>query len=236
MIPTSKIAQRGIWCLETVWFDTASTASVKPMLELINALYGTPYVHRNAVSREEFFYFLDAWLSSDKHGGGLRERYPILILAYHGNQGTICLKDDNTVDLDDDESWDESVVSLDEIQEVIDGRGNNRIIHFSSCSTLNVRHDDINQFIDTTGVSAISGYTKEVEWTHSLVLDLLFLEAIQEWKNVKLTPGLMSDAYYNFRRTAEELDELPDEEGWLPTVEMIERLGFNLRVRSVPAG
>ena len=204
------------------------------MLELVNALYGTPYVHRNAVSREEFFYFLKAWSMSGKD----REKYPILILSYHGSQGTISLKDDDTIDWDNQDTWrkSDSVVTLHQIQDALAEQCNNRIIHFSSCSSLDVGHDDINEFVDTTGVSAISGYTKEVPWTQALTLDLLYLEEIQKAKHKNLTPVRMSEVNDDFRWTADDIDiNMPDEEGYLPTAEMVKRLGFNMRVRSVPA-
>ena len=227
-------AQRGIWCMETVWFNSESNASVRPMLELIGALYGTPYVHRNAVSKEEFLYFLDAWSKSGKGD----EKYPILVLSYHGTQGTISLKDDDTIDWDDEDSWaaSDSIVALNEIRDVLTDKCRNRVIHFSSCSSLDVGHDDINQFIDTTGASAVSGYTKVVPWVQALALDLLYLEAVQTAKHVHLTPVRMSEVNEEFKWTSEDIrNSLPEDHGYLPTAEMVKRLGFNMRVRTVPA-
>ena len=232
-----KAEQRGIWCLETVWFEPESNASMRPMLELVNALYGTPYVHRNAVSREEFLYFLEAWAQAGRDKED-EEKYPVLVLSYHGLQGTISLKEDPDIDWADEDSWagSDSLVTLDEIRDALAGRCRDRIVHFSSCSSLDVAHADINDFLDTTGVSAVSGYTKDVPWTQALALDLLYLEAIQKANFFKLTPVRMSEVYDQFRWTSEDLSSLPENDGYLPTAEMVKRLGFNMRVRNVPAG
>ena len=233
-MPGGKSEKRGIWCLETVWFDSESNASIRPMLELVNALYGTPYVHRNAVSKDEFFYFLEAWANSGRH----REKYPILILSYHGTQGTISLKDDPNIDWSNEDTWaaSDSVVTLEEIRKRLAERCHNRIIHFSSCSSLDVRHDDIDDFLDETKASAISGYTKNVYWQQAFALDWLYLVEIQVASRGDLTPSLMSEV-------DDELDmalatiktDYDDSEGYLPTTEMRRGLGFNMRFRAVPA-
>lgn len=230
----SRNSKRGIWCLETVWFDSASNASMRPMLELVNALYSTPFVHRNAVSRDEFFYFLDAWVNA---GRGTDKEYPILLLSYHGAQGTIYLKDDPDIDWSDEESWrdSDSVVTLDEIRERLAGECRDRIVHFSSCSSLDVRHDDIEDFLDQTEASAVSGYTKDVPWTQALALDLLYLEEIQTANHIKLTPKRMSEVDEQFDWTSDDVKDLADDEGTLPTTEMRKALGFNMRFLAVPA-
>lgn len=230
-----RSAKRGIWCLETVWFDSESNASMRPMLELVNSLYGTPFVHRNAVTRDEFFYFLDAWVNV---GRGSEREYPILILSYHGSQGTICLKDDPTIDWSDDESLgvSDSVVTLDEIQQRLAGQCRDRVIHFSSCSSLDVRHDNIEDFLDQTEASAISGYTKEVPWTQALALDLLYLEEIQTANFVKLTPKRMSEVNEEFDWTSGDIkDHFDHSAGYLPSSDMRKALGFNMRFLAIPA-
>ena len=46
----------------------------------------------------------------------------------------------------------------------------------------------------------------------------------------------MSEAYDSFRWTDEDIDmSISDEDGYLPTAEMVKRMGFSLRVRNVPA-
>ena len=229
--------KRGIWCMETVWFRSESNQSLRPMLDLMHASYATPVVYRNAVSKDEFFYFLDAWatLGKGKRKANSDEEYPVLVLSYHGAQGTISLKDDTSIELDDADTWDNSVVSLTEIQEELAGRCTDRIIHFSSCSSLDVRHDEIDDFLNVTNASAISGYSKIVPWVQAFALDLLYLDAVQNANRVKLSPSRMSEVNEDFRWGCEDIDGLAEGDGRLPTEAMVRRLGFNMRVRTVPA-
>ena len=70
----------------------------------------------------------------------------------------------------------------------------------------------------------------------ALTLDLLYLEAIQTAKHVNLTPVRLSEINEQFRWTAADIrDSMAANQGYLPTDDMAKGLGFNMRVRSVPA-
>ena len=232
MANRNKARKRGIWCLETVWFDSTSNVSIRPMLELLNSLYGTPFVHRNAVTREEFLFFLDAWADA----GNKEEQFPILILSYHGHQGTLCLKDAETVDWDDPDGWDESIVTLEEISERLEGRCTDRVVHFSSCSGLDVTHNDISNFVNVTNASAVSGYAKNVDWVQAMAFELLYLKEIQDAPHVRLTPKIMWEINETLQVETQAIEEFLDGDlGILPLAEMARGLGFNLRARAEPA-
>ena len=229
MADKNKARKRGIWCLETVWFDSTSNLSVRPVLELMNSLYGTPFVHRNAVTKDEFLQFLNAWMDA----GSKDEQFPILMLSYHGRQGTVSLREDDGIDWDDPDSWTDSIVTLSEISERLEGRCKDRIIHFSSCSSLNVRHNDIGNFVNATGASAVSGYTKDVGWVDAMAFELIYLTEIQEAPFVKLTPTIMWNIDEALRLETQQF--LDDDEALLPVDEMARGLGFNMRVLAQPA-
>ena len=130
----------------------------------------------------------------------------------------------------------DSVVTLDDIQQRLAGQCRDRVIHFSSCSSLDVRHDDVEDFLDQTEASAISGYTKDVPWMQSLALDLLYLEEIQTANFVKLTPARMSEVDEQLDWTSDDIKEHFDESvGYLPSSDMRKALGFNMRFLAVPA-
>ena len=102
---------RGIYCLETIWFDPADQTSLRPMMDWMHVRHGTPYVHRSAVTKPEFFRHLEAWKECDTDD----ERYSILLLAYHGDIEQILLNEDEKYD-DDTGLWlqdEDSIVTLD---------------------------------------------------------------------------------------------------------------------------
>ena len=125
---------------------------------------------------------------------------------------------------------------VEEMRSRLAQRCQNRIIHFSSCASLDVAHDEVNDFLDETGASAISGYRKVVPWTEALALDWLYLVEIQTANFVKLTPKLMKEVDDDFDWTSAAIKANFDENvGYLPTSEMRKGLGFNMRFKSVPA-
>lgn len=50
---------RGIFAIEGEWFtDLRGGVSFKPLLDIIKVLHNSPYVHRDAATRQELFYYL----------------------------------------------------------------------------------------------------------------------------------------------------------------------------------
>ena len=149
-----------IYCIEGDWgFDPGSSASVRLFLELIASIdeHGG-MVHRTAVTRGEFTHHLERWLKLSASD------YPLLYLGTHGTEATISLGVDD--------------ISLDELADLLGDRAAGRIIHFGSCSVLNLPENDLKTFCSSTGVAAITGYSESVDWLPSAACDMLLLPAI----------------------------------------------------------
>ncbi len=54
------------------------------------------------------------------------------------------------------------------------------MIHFASCSTMNVRESELSVFLERTGVEAVSGYTTDVDWVASMAFELMYLGCVLE--------------------------------------------------------
>ncbi len=204
--------RRGIYCIETVWFDATSNMSMRPALDYLHARFNTPYIHRNAVTRDEFLAHLDIWSLLPTEGD---VQYPILLLSYHGQTEGIAL-----CELEYDEEGKlvyptDCIVSLPEVADAV-GNCDNKVLHFSSCSTVDVGNDVVEEFLDETNASSVSGYREEVDWGDSLAFDMLFLAKVQEAPYVKLRPKIMKQVSDNLKEP--------------PYSELRENLGFSLRV------
>ena len=217
---------RGIFCIETVWFGRDDKTSMRPMLQWLHDVYDMPFIHRDAVSRDELFLYLNMW--GDMKAGAANDgekQYPILILSYHGDNGGIWV----TGDPEEDTGYEEesSFVELDEIEGSLEGRCKNKVIHFASCSTINVSNAAIGEFLEKTQASAVSGYAEDVDWTWSMAFDLLYLQEIQDATHMYLTPKLMKGVS----------DRLKDDmwENPYPYDAVRKRLGFDVRERTRPA-
>ena len=156
----------GIFCLEADWWsDFNRTSTVQPVLDLLAQGVRTdvPHVHRDVATREELALYLGRWAQRGN------AQYGILYLAFHGEPGCLRLGDLRRK---------ESVVTLDELAEMMGDGLTDRLIHFGSCETLRVDRRLIRRFLNRTGVVAASGFRTPVDWLDSAVFEVLLFEVM----------------------------------------------------------
>lgn len=182
-----------ILCLETEWGINNSNrlsdnASVRTMLRFIELLspkkVGVSY--RTVATVEELRYYLSQMSKS------MNEEFEIIYLAFHGTKGKILLheaKDKNTVD---------DYVSLEEIAEICDGeRLKGKHVIFGSCETMSAAESRILAFKQKTGAESVTGYTKEIEFISSSLLDAALINEILTRKPKKNTIEQNMRRYYD---------------------------------------
>ena len=181
----TKGKRRGVYCIETVWFGTKDQTSVRPMLQLLNSSFlRVPFVHRTAQTKNEFKINLKKWLQ-------LRpSEFPILYLSYHGKKGRIEFPDENG-----------SEMTFNSVGRSLAGKCKFRVVHFASCSTLNLSGDAAQQFLRSTKASAVSGYRKDIDWMESMALDLLLLESLQFGGKKLITSDVAKSCRGNLMRS-----------------------------------
>ena len=59
------------------------------------------------------------------------------------------------------------------------------VIHFGTCATIDVAKRRILNFIVATEVSMVVGYKNDVDWMDSAALDLLLLDWLQSYKDMR---------------------------------------------------
>ena len=98
------------------------------------------------------------------------KNFKILYLAFHGSkEGGLHIGDQRKVNKD---------TPLETLSEILGENLNGRIIHFGSCGTLAVDRRRIQKFLRKTGLLAVTGYKKEVDWMYSASFEVLLLDAI----------------------------------------------------------
>ncbi|MDE0050465.1 MAG: hypothetical protein OXO52_11805 [Rhodospirillales bacterium] len=162
-----------------------------------------PFIHRTALTMEEFAFQLDRWIELET------PEYPILYLGYHGEAGNISLAEGYDGILNQ--------VTFEAMTSQLAKRCLNRVVHFASCSTLDLETPVANNFLVQTAASAVSGYTEEVDWIQSLAFDLMYLERMQYGGMYNLTPNVMNGCR----------DALMHES---PYISLRRHLGFRLHV------
>ena len=158
---------KGIFCIEGDWWGIRDTTTVEPMLQLLQRIHNNKlkYIRRDAATSEELDFYLNKWAQE------AQKDYAILYLGFHGDPGSIKFGDKRKTG---------SNVTLDWIEERLEGKDmTERLIHFGSCSTLDVNGNRLNSFIRRTGVDAVTGYRIDVEWTESAAFETILLDMMQ---------------------------------------------------------
>lgn len=156
--------QRGIFAIEGEWLsDLRGGVSFRPLLELMRCLNKSPFVHRDAATREELFYYLKKW-SQRRYA-----RYPILYLGYHGEAESIIIGDGRESDCR---------VTLTELMDSLAGCCDKRIVYIGSCSTMQIDERRLQSFLRCTGALAICGYRYPVDMLRSAAFELLLFNVL----------------------------------------------------------
>ena len=159
-----KRRQRGIFALEGEWHsDLRSCPSFRPILELISKVSRCPFVHRDAATREELYYYLDKWTQKRY------ERFAILYLGFHGKRESILIGDGGSRSC---------AICLNELADNLAGRCANRIIYIGSCQTMSSDSRKLNSFLRKTGALALCGYREEVDMLRSAAFELLLFDVL----------------------------------------------------------
>jgi hypothetical protein len=150
--------------------------SVQPILELASKKNYIKSVLLTCNTIEELEYNLKIV----PHRNG----YGILYLAFHGFPGGIILA--------------ESKAKLETISDFMGKRFSNWIVYFGSCATLRIEQRRVFDFMENTKVLMTIGYKKRANWMEGSALDLLLLDCLQSYKD-------MRKFWDRFRRTYKTL-------------------------------
>ena len=153
---------KGIFCLEGLWEnDLKKPSSVLPLLLFLKQNAEIPYIYRDCATPEELDFYLKKFTLSKY------KDYPILYLAFHGEQERLTLPG-------------KSDYSLEKLGEKLKDQCKGKIIFLGSCSVLDVHKSKIKQLLKDTGALAILGYKNDVNWLRSSAFEMLILSELQE--------------------------------------------------------
>ncbi len=151
-------------CLESFWtYAVENRLSMAPVLELLGKKNGTRSVLLTCNTMDELKFNLDIV----RHMPG----YRILILGFHGYPGGIYLPD--------------LEITIESLATFMGKGFRDWVIFFDSCRTINVDRDRITDFISATGAKMVIGYKREVEWLEGAAIDLLILNWLQFYKDMR---------------------------------------------------
>lgn len=151
------MAGNGVFCVEGEWDpDLRKRRSVLPVLDLLERLGEIKAIHRDVSSNAEAEGYLRKWAQRRY------DDYPMLYLATHGDKGKLL--------------WGKrgESMTLANIADVLGDSASGCWIYLGSCLTL-FNEPEINDFVAQTGVEAVLGYRKSVDWIESAAFDVILL-------------------------------------------------------------
>ena len=170
----------GVFSFEGDWEpdDLTYKASVRPILAILEQVWGGEFIHRRIGTKEELGYYVNKWLQKDY------DSYTVGYFAFHGARRVIHLGGDS--------------MTLDQLAEMINENRNGaagRVIYLGTCSTLGADEQEIKQFCKATRAKAVVGYTKAVYWIESAAFELLLLETLTQYESMGWAKKKMNREY-----------------------------------------
>ncbi|MSQ90620.1 MAG: hypothetical protein EXS01_04395 [Phycisphaerales bacterium] len=151
----------GVFCLEADWFGLDHPMSMRPVLDLLQSSDARiPFVLRDVVTRAEIEFYLRRWFQ-------VRYRnFDVLWMAIHSRPGEL---------LPGDMRVPSERIKLDDLETMLAGRCQERILHFSGCRFLKIPPARIKQFLKRTKALAVSGFSGEVPWLEATIFEAYWL-------------------------------------------------------------
>ena len=163
--PSTEPIAAGIFAFEGDWeTDLRDPWSIEPMLHALEFIGELKCIRRNVATVPELEHYVDKWLQKRYAG------YQVGYFGFHGMRGSLSLGG-------------KRYVSLEDLETMIDGRAEGRIIHFGSCSVMRVDGSRLKKFQESTRARAVIGYTRDVNsdlnWA---AFEILLLEALSRYR------------------------------------------------------
>jgi len=180
----AKNLNKHVFCLEGDWEkDLRKKSSITASLEFLQTNCGIQYILKNCGTKENLKYYLKLWKQKRY------KDYTICYLAFHGHPAQIQVGED--------------FIDLKELAEILNGSCVNKIIHFGSCNTLDTNEKSIREFLETTHALCVCGFKTDIDFLESSVFDMLLLQKLQEYKDIK---AVDRELKRNYRKLIKQLD------------------------------
>lgn len=137
--------------------------SVQPVLKALESAWRAKYVRHHLNDRDDLHRQLKRW-GQAQHG-----TYNIGYIALHGSPGTVHIGR-YKVDL--------AAIGPPLPAKALAGK----VLHFGSCSVLNLNDEERQELRQALGVRALTGFTTNVEWFESMAFELLLFDALTYYK------------------------------------------------------
>jgi hypothetical protein len=161
-----------IICFDTEWLyndhkkDEKFNLNCEYILKTLRDLYGIDYIYRRVLTRDNLKLYMEQF-----KGKRFKNKYQLIYISSHGWNHSISMEG---------ESKKESTIDLEELAKISPNFFEDRIVHFSSCRTMK-NTAAVCKFKEETKALLISGYKNSVDAMDSLVFDMAYFNALQNY-------------------------------------------------------
>lgn len=170
----AKEYKKDVLCIEGQWVDDISSrSSIRGALILLEDNTQIKTYYHKCLTLNEAVTVAGKFSSHSECG--------LYYFAFHGASHSLHIEGCET--------------SLDVLSEKLSGKLANKIVHFGCCETLKTDKRHLRRFLQKTGALAISGYTEQVAFFESTLLDILYFQVCQDWKDIRKIEDVMLSNY-----------------------------------------
>lgn len=144
---------KGIYCFEGEWGSSRDHQTVEPVLDLLQACEGTPFIHRNVPTEDALKFYVKRWLRLTS--------YPIGYFACHGERGWLWITN--------------AGLSLDAFAKTLGSECQGKVLFFASCETMAASDKELMDLCKRTNAKGIVGYTRAVDFVEAAAMEVLLL-------------------------------------------------------------
>ena len=170
--------EKNIFCIETEKENNyeKSSSSRYFLEQLKNFSEGEiKFIHRRCATIEELIYYTKK-LSLKKY-----EKFSIVYMSAHGTENSFYIGNKR--------------ITLDKFGDLIGESLSGKLLHLGSCETLKIKKAQRTEFLDRTGIAAISGFKREVTYSESAALEFLLFDRIRDYKSIENLESRMIKSY-----------------------------------------
>ena len=173
-----------IICLETEWLynhqekDKRFNLNCRPVLQCLKDFYGCDFIYRNFLTKDDLKYYMDYF-----NKASFKKKYKLIYISTHGWNSSIHLegiKENKRNSKQKEEEENKSDIKLSDLAQLSPHFFEGRVVHFSSCKTL-FNIEAAQKFKVDTGALLVSGYQKSVDAMRSVILDMAYFDALQNF-------------------------------------------------------
>lgn len=135
-------------------------------LEAIKAYHDDfDFIYEKFLTRVDLQHYMQQF-----NGKQMKAKYQVIYVSCHGEESSISFEGEKKKKL--------KSISLDDLAVLYDGFFENRIVHFSSCSTM-CDIEAAKRFKRKAHAKRVSGYQTDVDPMDSFILDMAYFNALQ---------------------------------------------------------